>query len=110
MTSRAGLEASRVRGTKPSRPLDDYPGTYGDSLFGPVIVRREAGGLSMQMGQGLVADLTHWQYDTFLTSWRSPRHREDWRELATFAIDKSGRPASLSMVFGRDPIVVQRKQ
>jgi CubicO group peptidase (beta-lactamase class C family) len=105
---RARLEADRARGTRPSRPLDDYAGTYGDSLFGPVIVRREAGGLSMQMNQGLVADLAHWHYDTFLTVWRSPRHREDWRELVTFALDNTGQPAGLSMVFGRDTIVVKR--
>lgn len=106
---RAQMEAGRVQGTKPSRTLDDYAGTYGDRLFGPVVVRREAGGLSIQMGQGLVANLTHWHYDTFLTSWRSPRHREDWRELATFALE-AGHPASLSMVFGRDTIIVKRTE
>ncbi len=104
----ARLEQARIPGAKLSRPLQSYAGSYADSLFGPVMVRLETDGLSMQMDQGLTADLVPWHHDTFLVRWRSPRHREDGITLATFTLDAEANPASFSMVLGRDTVSVRR--
>jgi CubicO group peptidase (beta-lactamase class C family) len=104
----AQKEHGQVADAEPSRPLGSYAGTYADSLFGPVVVRQEAGKLSLKMGDGLTADLVPWHYDAFLVRWRSPRHREDWMTVATFTLDADANPAMLSMVLGRDTVSVSR--
>ena len=69
----ADREDARVQGTTPSRPLDDYSGLYGGSMYGEARVSLEDGGLVLALlpNKDLVADLTHWHYDTFKITWRS---------------------------------------
>jgi CubicO group peptidase (beta-lactamase class C family) len=84
-------EAARVTGTSPSLALDRYAGTYHDSTSGDAVVRKEQAGLVLQFGT-LVADLTHWQYDTFQATWRQ---RRLGKSLVTFTIDSEGKTAEL---------------
>ena len=65
-------ERSRVQGTSPSLPLDDYAGTYGGPMYGDAEVSLEDGGLVLRMAPapGLVADLEHLHHDTFIIRWR----------------------------------------
>src|SRR4051812_48428339 len=65
-------EATRVSGTKPSLPLEKYVGIYSDTVAGDLTVRQEKSGLVMQYGK-LIADIAHWQYDSFQASWRQRR-------------------------------------
>jgi CubicO group peptidase (beta-lactamase class C family) len=62
----------------PPLPLERYAGRYDDPLFGPVIVRVEGPGLTLQMGAGQVADLEFHGGNAFLTRWRDPLYRENF--------------------------------
>jgi len=84
-------EATRVAGTKPSLPLERYAGTYSDTLDGDATVRREGDGLVFQYGT-LVADLAHWQYDTFQAIWRQ---RRLGKAYATFVLGPDGKVAEM---------------
>lgn len=98
------LEATRVAGTKPSHPIADYAGTYTDSLYGDEIVHLDGKALTLRMGRGQVADLSHWSYDTFLVTWRDPLFRELYPALATFGLDADGRVRRITMSLNRDLI------
>jgi CubicO group peptidase (beta-lactamase class C family) len=104
----AQMEAQRVKGTRPSRPLNEYAGVYVDSLYGPFTIRFERDSLTLQMGKGEVADLTHWHYDTFHVTWRTPLFRENFMTLAAFTLDSSGKPVSFRMRLNRDPVAAER--
>jgi CubicO group peptidase (beta-lactamase class C family) len=84
-------EATRVAGTKPSLPLARYAGTYSDTLDGDASVRREGEGLVFQYGT-LVADLAHWQYDTFQAIWRQ---RRLGKAYVTFVLGPDGKVAEM---------------
>jgi CubicO group peptidase (beta-lactamase class C family) len=64
----------RAIGTKPSLALDAYAGRYGGDLYGDATVTAEGGALVLRLlpNPDMVADLTHWHYDTFLIKWRKP--------------------------------------
>jgi CubicO group peptidase (beta-lactamase class C family) len=66
-------EQRRVADTHPSLPLERYAGTYTDSTFGNVVVSVQQGTLHFAFGRGRIADLTHWQYDTFQARWEDVR-------------------------------------
>jgi hypothetical protein len=79
-------EAKRVSGTAPALAVGKYAGTYADSFAGEAMVRREASGLVLQYGR-LVADLAHWQYETFQAVWRQRRLGKSY---VTFTLDDTG--------------------
>jgi CubicO group peptidase (beta-lactamase class C family) len=87
-------EASRVAGTSPSLALERYAGTYHDSANGDAEVRKEKDGLVLQYGT-LVADLSHWQYDTFRAIWRQ---RRLGKSPVTFTLDSDGKVDELKAV------------
>jgi CubicO group peptidase (beta-lactamase class C family) len=80
-------EAQRITGTSPALPLEKYAGTYTDTLLADATVRKEGPGLVFQYGR-LVADLEHWQYETFRATWREPRLGKSY---ITFTIDAKGK-------------------
>ena len=80
-------EAQRVTGTAPALPVGKYAGTYADSFAGEATVRSEASGLVLQYGR-LVADLVHWQYETFQAVWRQ---RRLGKAYVTFTLDGAGK-------------------
>lgn len=98
------LSADRVSGTTPSHALAAYAGVYVDSLYGAQTVALENGRLTMRMGTGQVADLSHWHYDTFLVTWRDPLFREVFPALLTFSSDYAGRVDRLTLPINRDVI------
>src|SRR5271167_733004 len=63
----AGNDQGRMANSKPSLPLEKYAGIYKDAWYGPITIRQESSGLvfSMDHTPKAVADLQHWQYDTF---------------------------------------------
>ncbi len=71
---RLSEDSTRIGGTKPSRPLTAYAGTYGGLLYGEASVSLENGKLVLRLlpNPDLVADLTHWHYDVFELTWRKP--------------------------------------
>lgn len=70
----AQRQKERATNTTPSLALDAYAGTYGGDLYGDATVTVENGGLVLRLAPNpdMVADLTHWHYDTFLIKWRKP--------------------------------------
>lgn len=85
--SAARALASRKTGTTPSAPLARYVGTYSDSTFGDVVVTAEGGMLRVRYGAGRVANLEHWEYDTFRARWEDQRQSAS---LITFVPDGRG--------------------
>ena len=82
-------EASRAVDSKPSLPLEKYAGIYTDPWYGPVTIRMENGKLvfSLDHTPKAIADLQHWQYDTFKAHWRD-RTIED--AFLTFTLKPDG--------------------
>ena len=78
---------SRVEGTRPTLALDQYPGTYADSLYGKIAVTMENGALRYRFSSSQAGTLEHWQYDTFQVVW------DDWwrgRSTITFGVGPNG--------------------
>jgi hypothetical protein len=82
-------------------PLSAFAGRYDHPVFGPIIVRQERQGLSLQMGEGQIADLEYHGDSTFFTVWRDPFFREYFPAHVNFAIE-NGTVVSLSTLLNRD--------
>jgi len=62
---------ARAAESKPSLPLEKYVGDYSDPWYGKVTIRSEGGlFLNFERTSKGLADLQHWQYDTFKAHWR----------------------------------------
>jgi hypothetical protein len=88
---------TRASQSKPSLPLDKYAGDYSDPWYGKVMIRPENSGLTLKLdrtNKGL-ADLQHWQYDTFKAHWRD-RTVED--AFVTFTLKPDGTVDHFTMV------------
>ncbi len=69
----AKQSAGRNADSKPSLPLEKYAGRYADPWYGEIGITLEGGVLVLRFSHtpGLVADMRHWQYDTFQARWRN---------------------------------------
>ncbi len=88
------LEASRLKGTSPSLPLDAYAGTYLSDLWGEMTVSREGDGLVLRYTSDFVADLEHWHHDIFRARWRTAG---DGSSFVTFVLDERGRITGMTV-------------
>ena len=68
----AKAAAARERSSTPSLPPAGYAGRYCDPWYGEAAVSLEGGRLVLSLARtpGMVADLEHWQHDTFVARWR----------------------------------------
>jgi CubicO group peptidase (beta-lactamase class C family) len=68
----ANAAAARDATSRPSLALARYAGRYRDAWYGEVTIAEEAGRLVLSLTRtpGMVADLEHWQHDTFVARWR----------------------------------------
>jgi hypothetical protein len=91
-SAQARMEARRIKGTKASLPLDQYAGTYVDSLYGKAVVTYENGALRLRTSSKQAGSMEHWQYDTFRVTWDAA-----WRggPMVTFVLGPDGRPAEV---------------
>ena len=80
-------EAARVRGTRPSLPLEQYAGDYEDPFYGRSTVVLSGGHLVLNLSPTSVGDVEHWNYDTFRVTWRDHR---DGKTLISFILDATG--------------------
>lgn len=103
---RQEIHDARIMDTNPTLPLEQYVGRYASDAYDSVEVKLGENGLELHFwGQeGLVADLTHWHYDTYRAEWRNPAQRE---EFAFFTLGKSGKPEALHFEFVLRPILLQ---
>ena len=65
-------QSARNASSKPSLPLEKYARTYNDVWYGEAKIAIEDGKPVLRLGKtpGMVGDLEHWQYDTFIARWR----------------------------------------
>ncbi len=96
---------SRDSTSGPSLPLEKYAGTYRDPWYGDVAIGLEGRGLAIRFARtpSLVADLVHWQHDTFLARWRDRELRAD--AYATFSLKPDGSVERLKMVPASDAVI-----
>lgn len=68
----ARAAAARSATGRPSLPLSAYAGRYRDPWYGDATIAEDAGRLVLHMTRtrGMLADLEHWQHDTFVARWR----------------------------------------
>ena len=99
--------AARVPNTSPSRPLAAYEGVYADSMYGDLRIRVEGGKLVADLGpHGAGGVLEHWQYDAFRLAWRD---RAFGQTDLIFSLDRDGRPATIRIETGQDPMLFKRR-
>lgn len=102
--ARAALDAGRSPNTRPSLPLDGYAGSYADSLYGRLSIRREGRGLVATLGPTVTGDLSHYGYDTFRVRWREPGASDN---LVVFILGPTGTPTGATILgletFDREP-------
>ena len=65
-------ESGHLTGTKPSLPLSAYAGTYADSLYGEIVIREEAGKLSLTFGPNWKSELEHYHLESFRAKFDTP--------------------------------------
>lgn len=107
--SQARAIAAMKTDAPPPLPLRAYAGRYDEPLYGPVLVRSEPAGLTLQMGEGELADLEYHGSAGFYVRWRDPFVRENWVSHVTFeALADS--VVSLSTRIGRDDFTAKRSR
>ncbi len=94
----AKQSASRNADSKPSLPLAKYAGRYSDPWYGEITISTERDGLVLRFNHtpSLVADMEHWQYDTFKARWRERSLDAD--AFVTFALNPDGAIGQMKMV------------
>src|SRR3954471_6110744 len=93
-STRSRAEARRIPNTRPSLPLDQYTGTYSDSLVGEATVTLDKGKLRLRASSTHAGTLEHWEYDTFRLRWDNTWEGSDY---ATFTIGRDGSPSRLDL-------------
>jgi CubicO group peptidase (beta-lactamase class C family) len=90
--------AARNADSKPSLALAKYAGRYKDAWYGDVAIAHEEGKLVLRFSRtpGLVGDLEHWQYDSFVARWRDRSLNAD--AFVTFALKPDGAIEQMKMV------------
>jgi CubicO group peptidase (beta-lactamase class C family) len=91
-SARLRAEARRIPNTHPSLSLDQYAGTYADSLVGDVIITLANGKLRLRASSTHAGTLDHWEYDTFRLRWDNAWEGD---EFVTFTIGHDGAPSRL---------------
>lgn len=86
------LGASRHTGTKPSRGLGNYAGTYEEAAYGSVRIQQEGKDLVLSWSSFRVP-LRHFHYNTFATAGKADGPLAE--ELAVFELDGKGDVAVL---------------
>jgi CubicO group peptidase (beta-lactamase class C family) len=103
------MEAMRKAAGPPPLPLARYVGRYEHPVFGPLMVRLTRRGLTLQMGEGQIADLEYHGEDRFYTRWRDPFYREFFGVHALFP-SAAGKADSLKIRLNRDEFVALKSR
>lgn len=93
------LLGAKVPNTHPTLPLQSYVGTYQNEAYGPVKITLAGDHLILRASSYLIADLQHFNYDTFQANWRDPviATRMDVPTLITFSIDSIGKVSNMKV-------------
>src|SRR6185295_6322281 len=92
------LASARAADSKPSLALAKYAGRYNDAWYGDATISLENDKLVLRFSHtpALVANLEHWQYDTFVARWRDRTLEAD--AFVTFALKPDGSIEQVKMV------------
>jgi hypothetical protein len=92
-----------MRSAAPPRlPLAAFAGRYDHPVFGPVWIRLAGKALTLQMGEGRIADLEYHGNDAFYVVWRDPFFREFYSgEHVSFAT-RDDSVVSFTTIMNRD--------
>ena len=97
-----------MRSSAPSRlPLSAFAGRYDHPVFGPIWIRSESTGLTLQMGDGRVADLEYHGNDAFYVLWRDPFFREYYGTHVAFGVTGDS-VASFTTTLNRDVFTARK--
>jgi hypothetical protein len=69
------FKAMRVPDTKPSLPLNAYTDRYSDPFYGSVEIVEAEGKLKFILNKDVTGELSHWQFDTFISTWNNKWYR-----------------------------------
>jgi hypothetical protein len=90
----AKAATSRDQSSGPSLGLARYAGRYRDAWYGDVTIADEGGKLVLRMSRTprMVADVEHWQHDTFVARWREQFMSDSYGADAfvTFSLNPDG--------------------
>ena len=93
--------AARDAESRPSLALSGYSGVYRDPWYGEVTVVEENGRLVLDMTRTprMLADLEHWQHDTFVARWRETwmSDHSPYDAFVTFALGSGGTVERMAM-------------
>jgi CubicO group peptidase (beta-lactamase class C family) len=107
---RKAFEENRPGSYGPGRSLADYAGTFEAALWGDLHVRLQADSLTLQIANGEIAGLSHWNHDVFLLTWHDPVFREFFSGTrVVFSADQDDRIVGLSLTVNRDEIEAERR-
>jgi CubicO group peptidase (beta-lactamase class C family) len=90
--------STRALDSKPSLALAKYAGRYTDAWYGEIMISLEGDRLVLKFSRTplLVADLEHWQHDTFVARWRDRSLDAD--AFVSFALKPDGSIEQMKMV------------
>ncbi|NTX33842.1 serine hydrolase [Myxococcus sp. CA033] len=93
----ASLKEGRKPESKPSLPLEAYAGKFRDAWYGDVTLTREAQKVVLRFSRtpGLVGELEHWQYDTFVARWKDRSLNAD--AFVSFSLKPDGTVGEMRM-------------
>lgn len=108
--AKAGLEATRKAGTRPSQPMDAYAGRYEHPGYGILTVATDPSGERLEFTfNGIVTPLEHWHYDIF-SGQKADRDRTFEAFKLSFDTGLDGEISSVRAPFesALDPLVFRR--
>jgi len=93
----------------PSQPLKDYTGVYLDKLYGELKVSMTSSALSLQLmgSERLIADMIHWNNDSFKVVFRDSRFND---RLIQFRLDVNGNINAAELSNSRKVIATFQRQ
>jgi CubicO group peptidase (beta-lactamase class C family) len=91
----------------PPLPLPAYVGRYESALYGPLHVRFEGTELTLQMGDGQLADLEYHGAPGFFVRWKDAFFREYYGTHVRFTV-KDDSVVGLTFRLSRDDIVAEK--
>ncbi|MDH3222240.1 MAG: serine hydrolase [Gemmatimonadota bacterium] len=81
------VEEGRIAGTSSTLTLEEYAGTYSNSMYGDVVISHDGTELRASYGEDFEGPLEHWHYDTFRAVWEDAG---DSKEFMRFEIGTDG--------------------
>jgi len=93
-TARDGVLPMQVKGTSPSRHLEEYAGSYANPVYGEGSVRLESGSLYFKYNM-FDSKMEHYHYDSFKTEFAD--FYLQMTQLATFTLGDDGKVAGFQI-------------